>query len=68
MFIQTQRLDYADHREEIASLNHVLAQIQAGGTQPELKPAIDSILARLERLQIASLATLSIYNQFEDHR
>lgn len=67
MFIQTQRIDYPDHREEIASLNSILADIQAKGTfAPELQPVVDKILARLDQLMIASQAQVRLYDPREE--
>jgi hypothetical protein len=65
---QTMRLDYPNHAEEIASLNLILAGIQRGGTQPELKDTIDHILARLDHLQQGNFATVRLYDQREGVR
>ena len=66
--IQTRRLDYPDHAEEIASLNFILAEIQQSGTRPELAEVIAHVLSRLDQLMTLSKARVSIYNQFEDRR
>jgi len=61
--IQTQRLDYTDHSEEIASLNTILAGIQSSGDHPELSETIAHILERLDHLMTAQGARLSLYDQ-----
>jgi len=67
MTITTQRLTYADHEDEIASLNAILAQLQAKGVfEPKLQPAVDQILERLDQLQTASTARLVRYDQREE--
>ena len=69
MFVSTQRLDYADHSEEIASLNAILAPIQAMKPfPPELQPTVEAILARLSLLQLGEKAVLSLYDQREERR
>lgn len=68
-FISTQRLDYEDHGEEIASLNAILADIQSCQPFPaELKSTVEGILARLDHLMVAERAVLSIYDQREERR
>ncbi len=62
-FVTTQRLDYADHTEEIASLNEILDTLR--GTQ---SAAVTAILDRLAYLQQSSLARLSLYDQREERR
>jgi hypothetical protein len=62
-FVTTQRLDYADHTEEIASLNEMLDTLR--GTQ---SAAVTAILDRLAYLQQSSLARLSLYDQREERR
>jgi hypothetical protein len=62
-FVTTQRLDYADHTEEIASLNEILDTLK--GTN---SAAVTAILDRLAYLQQASLARLSLYDQREQRR
>ena len=65
--ITTQRLVYAKHEEEIASLNAVLADIQAHGVfTPELQPTVDRILTRLDQLQTTTAAKLVRYDQWEE--
>lgn len=67
-FIRQKFLSYADHDEEIASLNFILAQIQSSGTRPDLSEAVAHILKRLDQLQQHSKATLRDYDQFEVHQ
>ncbi len=62
-FVTTQRLDYADHTEEIASLNEILDTLR--GTQ---SAAVTAILDRLAYLEQSSLARLSLYDQREERR
>jgi hypothetical protein len=59
----TQCLTYENHEDEIASLNHILAQLQQGEPVPALEPTISYILARLDRLMLASRAKLIRYDQ-----
>ena len=62
MMVQTQRLEYQDHREEIASLNAILADIQA--TQPfppSLQSTVERILVRLDTLMQAEKAVLKAF-------
>jgi hypothetical protein len=59
----TQCLSYEDHEDEIASLNHILAQLQQGEPVPALQPTISYILARLDLLMVASRAKLTRYDQ-----
>jgi hypothetical protein len=62
MMVQTQKLEYADHKDEIASLNKILADIQACQPfPPELAPTVMQILARLDFLMTAQKATLKLY-------
>lgn len=69
MFVQTQRIDYPDHADEIASLNGILADIQAKGTfAPALQPVVEKILARLDHLMIASKAQVRVYDPWEEKR
>jgi hypothetical protein len=67
MMIQTQRLEYPDHREEIASLNRILAEIEAGARPfpDNLVKTVEYILARLDHLMTAQNACLKIYDQRE---
>jgi hypothetical protein len=64
MMIQTQRLEYPDHSEEIASLNAILAAIPLPHT-PEVKASVDLILARLDHLMTTQNAQLKFYDQRE---
>lgn len=65
--ITSMRLEYADHSEEIGSLNRILREIE-GGTRP-LPPAlvktVEYILARLDHLMVAQKACLKVYDQRE---
>jgi hypothetical protein len=62
MMIQTQKLEYQDHKDEIASLNKILADIQACQPfPPELTGTVMQILARLDFLMTAEKATLKLY-------
>lgn len=66
MMIQTQKLEYFDHRQEIESLNKILASLQFGYPQgfPErLQPTVEMILSRLDVLMNTKTATLKLYNQ-----
>ena len=67
MMIQTQRLEYQDHQEEIASLNKILADIQANGDQPGLRATVEYIIDRLDQLMTTDKAVLKIYDQHEVH-
>jgi hypothetical protein len=69
MMIQTQRLEYPDHRDEIASLNRILHEIETGSRPlPEsLVKTVNYILARLDHLMTTSAARLKIYNQHDQH-
>lgn len=65
--IQTQKLEYPDHRDEIASLNRILAEIEQGA-QPlpdNLVKTVTYILGRLDTLMTAQKAVLRIYDQHE---
>lgn len=64
MMLQTQRLEYADHKDEIASLNAILDAIPLPHL-PEVKASVDLILARLDRLMTAQNARLKLYDQRE---
>jgi hypothetical protein len=67
MMIQTQRLEYPDHRDEIASLNRILAEIESG-TRPlpdSLVKTVEYILGRLDHLMTAQGARLNLYDQRE---
>lgn len=66
MMIQTQRLEYHDHEEEIACLNAILADIPLPHP-PEMKPAVDRLLARLDLLMTADRAVLKLYDPREVH-
>ena len=62
MMVQTQELHYPDHKEEIASLNKILAEIQACQPfPPALQSTVEDILRRLEFLMTAEKATLKLY-------
>lgn len=66
MMIQTQKLEYFDHRQEIESLNKILASLQFGYPQgfPErLQPTVEMILSRLDVLMNTKTATLKLYDQ-----
>jgi hypothetical protein len=68
MMIQTQRLEYPDHREEIKTLNRILADIQFGypqGHPPSLDHTVRNILDRLDHLMTAQNARLAFYDQRE---
>lgn len=68
MMIQTQRLEYPDHREEIKTLNAILADIQFGypnGHPPEMEHTVRLILDRLDHLMTAQNAQLKLYDQRE---
>ena len=68
MMIQTQRLEYPDHKEEIRSLNEVLASLQFGypeGFPERLQPTVQMILERLDKLMTTQNAQLKIYDQRE---
>jgi hypothetical protein len=67
MMIQTQRLEYQDHQEEITSLNRILADIQSSGDQPGLRATVEYIIDRLNRLMTTDKAVLKIYDQHEVH-
>jgi hypothetical protein len=67
MMIQTQRLDYPDHREEIKSLNEILSLIEQGSRplpENDVK-AVEFLLARLDHLMTTDSARLKIYDQRE---
>lgn len=69
MMIQTMRLDYADNREEISALNKILADIQRKGQfTPDFQETVDFILNRLDHLQLAAQAKLSLYDQRAERR
>ncbi len=68
MMIQTQRLEYSEHTEEINTLNKILATVQANypsGYPAEMHPAIALVLSRLDQLTSAEKATLRPYDQHE---
>jgi hypothetical protein len=67
--IQTQRLEYPDHKDEIASLNRILHEIEAGSRPlpPALVKTVEYILARLDHLMTSDAARLKIYDQREVH-
>lgn len=69
MMLQTQRLEYPDHRDEIASLNRILAEIQAGSRPlpPSLVKTVEYIIARLDHLMTTDKARLKTYDQREVH-
>jgi hypothetical protein len=69
MMVQTQKLEYPDHKEEIATLNEVLASLQFGYPQgfPErLQPTVTMILERLDQLMTAANARIKLYDQREN--
>jgi len=65
--IQTQRLEYPDHKEEIASLNRILREIELGSRPlpDNLVKTVEYILARLDLLMRTDTAQLKIYDQRE---
>ena len=66
MMIQTQRLEYERHSEEINTLNQILAVVQANypsGYPAEMHPAIALVMSRLDQLMTAQNARLKIYDQ-----
>jgi hypothetical protein len=64
-FIQTQRLDYADHRDEIAFLNSVIAALPK--PFPDVcRHAVELVLARIDHLMTCSSPTLSPYDPREE--
>jgi hypothetical protein len=65
MFIQTQRIDYPDHKDEIAVLNDILACIPKP-FPPEFKPVVEMTLARLDQLMVASQAQVRLYDPREE--
>lgn len=68
MMISTQKLEYPDHKEEIASLNAVLASLQFGyplGYPARLQPTVLMIMERLDVLMTAQSAHLKLYDQRE---
>lgn len=67
MMVQTQKLEYPDHSEEIVSLNRILAEIEAGARPlPEsLVKTVQFIIARLDHLMTTGKAKLKLYDQCE---
>lgn len=68
MMVQTHRLEYPDHKEEIETLNEVLESLQFGypsGFPEMLQPTVTMILERLDQLMTTSNATLKAYDQRE---
>jgi hypothetical protein len=68
MMIQTYKLQYADHGEEITTLNKILASIQAHyplGYPEGMHAAVIFMLARLDQLMSTDKATLKPYDQRE---
>lgn len=67
MMIQTQRLEYPDHKEEIVSLNRILREIELGSRPlpDNLVKTVEYILARLDHLMTTDAAKLKIYDQRE---
>lgn len=69
MFVQTQRLDYPDYKEEIAYLNSLLARFQDMKPFPlEYKPVVENLLARIDSLMLASKVQISPYDPREERR
>ena len=64
-FIMPMKLEYADHGEEIASLNRILKEIEEGARPlpQSLVKTVEYILARLDHLMTAQAATLKVYDQ-----
>lgn len=70
MMVQTQKLEYPDHKDEIASLNRILAEIE-GGARPlpdALVKTVEYIIARLDHLMTTGKAKLKLYDQHEVHQ
>ena len=68
MMIQTQKLEYPDHSQEIRTLNQVIAVIRANypqGYPPQLHPTVGFVLKRLDELMMAQKAVLKVYDQHE---
>lgn len=67
--IQTQRLEYPDHRDEIASLNRILSEIETGSRPlpPPLVKTVEFIIERLDHLMTTDKARLKLYDQREVH-
>jgi len=67
MMIQTQCLEYPDHSEEIASLNRILAEIEAGQRPlpDSLVKTVQFIITRLDHLMTTDKAKLKLYDQHE---
>jgi hypothetical protein len=62
MMIQTQKLEYQDHREEIVTLNRILADIQTCQPfPPELQPTVERIIVRLDHLMTVKDAVLKAF-------
>lgn len=67
--IQIQQLTYADNSEEIRALNKILADLQRKGNYtPDLQGTVEFVLNRLDHLQIAAQAKLSLYDQRSERR
>jgi hypothetical protein len=69
MMVQTYKLEYPDHKEEIATLNEVLASLQFGypkGFPERLQPTVTMILERLDQLMTTSNAKTKLYDQREN--
>lgn len=69
MMIQTHKLEYPDHKDEIATLNHVLASLQFGyphGYPERLQPTVDMIMGKLDQLMTAQNARIKLYDQREN--
>ena len=69
MFVQTQRLDYPDHKEEIQFLNSILAMLQSHD-QPfdaRYQPLVEAVIARTSHLMDCSRGRVSPYDPAEDH-
>lgn len=67
MFVQTQRIDYPDHSEEIAFLNKILDGLPK--PFPDVCAGlVAQVLARLDQLMVASQARVSLYDPREDSR
>lgn len=67
MMIQTQRLEYPNHSDEITSLNRILVEIETGSRPlpPSLVKTVEYIIARLDHLMTTDTARLKIYDQHE---
>jgi|HubBroStandDraft_4_1064222.scaffolds.fasta_scaffold16912_4 hypothetical protein len=62
MMVQTQKLSYGEHDEEIAFLNAIVKQY-GEHHNADFKPLIDSILARIDHLTTTQNARLELYDQ-----